>query len=231
MRLRRVRLGIALGYVSGLVLIAVGCAQGADTGATENPLMPAPIASLGGTMATAGMGGGGGGSGGLAGGSPPMFMGQICTQGDTLACDCPDGMSMGTKVCKFDRLSPTMGAFGPCENCSGSMGGASGGGAGAGGRSGGGAGSMAGSGAGRGGAGGGMAGSSGGAGAGGMSGGAGGSSAGMGGSGGDQAGMGGSGGNMAECERDSDCPDESLLQQGCCERGRCGTRLLLSCNT
>jgi hypothetical protein len=194
----------------------LGCAEG----------MPGPGASASGSLmadppvsGTAAPSGGTGtaGAGGAAGRAepPPAFTGEPCNMGDMQDCTCAEG-GEGTKVCRFDADSPTMGAFGPCGSCApaaappGAGQGASGMG------SAGGSAPMAGTG-GRGGAGGG-------------------GTAGMpqsGSSGGGGMGASGSGGGQPEppagCNP-RDC-DEPLLGSACCtDDDECGVRLLISCN-
>jgi hypothetical protein len=210
------RVGIG-GLLFGLV---AGCAEG----------MPGPDSMVAGFIGTPPPAGGSAApvsDGGMAGrGSdglpPPLFSGEACEQGETEACTCADGVSAGMKVCRFERTSPTMGAFSMCEGCraqevpseAGTGGGAAGAGSGASG--------AGGAGAGQGGAGGA------GSGAAGMM-----STAGTGASGSGSSGSGGDSGGPDEpperCDPD-DC-DEPLFGSACCtDDDECGVRLLLSCN-
>jgi streptogrisin D len=198
----------------------LGCASGYP-GAEEASLsLPAFGALDGGTAGAAGGGGAGGsaGGGGSAGEATlpemPGFTGEMCFMGQSEACTCEDGVSMGTKSCKHEASSPTMGAFGACEACQAPPMSAGAGGdaeAGAGGDAeagAGGSGEEAG------------AGGSGEAGAG--SGGSGEAGAGAGGSG--EAGDGGDSCDPRQCPR-------PLFGTACCTRsGECGSRLLLTCN-
>jgi hypothetical protein len=212
------RVGV-VGLLFGLV---AGCAEGMpgpDSMVAGFIGTPPPVGGSAAPVSDGGMAGRG--SDGLP---PPLFSGEACEQGDTEACTCADGVSAGMKVCRFERTSPTMGAFSMCEGCEapttppegGSDGGGSGAGSGASGSGSGGAGSGA-SGSGSGGAGSGAAGTMGGSGASGSG------SSGTGGS------SGGAGRPAPGCDPD-DC-DEPLLGSACCtDDDECGVRLLLSCN-
>ncbi len=241
----RKRAGVACARLLALAL-GTGCAQGVSF---ENdplaygarPALAGGTGSVGATSGTGVISGGSGGRGGSAagsgGGAGTPFAGEACSRDQELPCVCDNG-GEGVKMCMANMASPTGGVFGPCVLCSEPpMAGAGadmpdGGVAGMSGR-GGSSGGTAGSGmSGRGGSSGGAAGSGGRSSAG--SGSAGSGSAGHSGSGGSgSAGSGGSsgGGSTAECQRDSDCPDPGGLRSPCCNRGECGGRLLLSCET
>jgi hypothetical protein len=167
--------------------------------------------SPGGTGGAAGAAGVGGapdaaGAGGAAGMPEPLFMGMPCLRGESEACVCEDGVSMGSRACLSDPASPTGGVFAECARCvmpevpemsEAGSGGAAGADAGAGGGGGGGSGGSA-------------------------AGGSGGSAVG---------GSGGSGGSGGGSRCDPATCDEPLIGQVCCtSRGECGYRLLLSCN-
>jgi hypothetical protein len=130
----------ALRLAGLLSIVLLSCAEGFGSG--DNLAL--------GLVNNAGVSGGGsggrggqsmsGGTGGAAGGA---YTGMPCTQGDAPDCDCPTG-GMGTRICRYDAMSPTMGTFAECTGCvaSGGAGGNSGdaasgsGGGGSGGRSG-----------------------------------------------------------------------------------------------
>jgi hypothetical protein len=52
---------------------------------------------------------------------PPMmsevYMGEPCQMGESAACTCSSTGTEGTKVCRYDDKSPTMGSFSECQSC------------------------------------------------------------------------------------------------------------------
>ena len=48
---------------------------------------------------------------------PAVPVGPNCQQGETMACACADGISVGTQSCQYNETSPTRGTLGPCERC------------------------------------------------------------------------------------------------------------------
>jgi PPE-repeat protein len=218
-------LGYARALVMGVFWIALGfgCAEGlpGPEGMVAGFIGAPPT---GGTAApgTAGSPGGAGMGSGYV--PPPVFSGEACNQGDSEPCTCEDGVSAGTKVCRFERTSPTMGAYSMCEGCeapaepeAGTDGG-----------SGTGASGMGASGTGASGTGGGASGT-------GASGtGASGTGAsGTGASGTGASGTGGTSGGAGEPARgcDPDDCDDPLFGSACCtDDDECGVRLLISCN-
>jgi hypothetical protein len=45
------------------------------------------------------------------------FSGETCRMGESAACTCESTGTEGTKTCRYDARSPTMGAFSECGNC------------------------------------------------------------------------------------------------------------------
>lgn len=130
-----------------------GCAQGFDPPEASGPALSDNEAGTnGGGSTTAGAPGAGMGAGSGAG---AMFTGDPCMMGQSESCACADG-GEGSRVCRYDRSSPTQGSFSECMACASNAAG-SGGDAG----SGAGSGSAGTSGAGRSGSGGGSAGAGG----------------------------------------------------------------------
>jgi hypothetical protein len=98
-----------VGWLGMCVLCALaGCAQGFDQ---PEPGMAAP----GGDPVPGGGAAGMAGSSSMAGGGA-AFVGEACAMGARERCTCDDG-GEGTRVCQFDRSSPTQGSFSACAAC------------------------------------------------------------------------------------------------------------------
>jgi len=107
--LRSVCLGLAV--VVGLA----SCAQGYATDplglAHGSPETGGQSGSPPGVPVVAGSSGNNGGSAGTS------YSGEPCRMGESAACTCDSTGTEGSKTCRYDARSPTMGAFSECGNC------------------------------------------------------------------------------------------------------------------
>jgi hypothetical protein len=101
-----------------LVVWLASCAQGYD----NDPLgiAPRPSTGIDGIQSGRGAGPGQGGAAAMGAsgqaGAMAAYTGESCMMGETAACMCSGGLN-GSKTCRFDRASPTMGSFSECGNC------------------------------------------------------------------------------------------------------------------
>lgn len=96
-----------------LVFGLAACAQGFP----DDPLASLPprpstgaVSGISGSAGAAGMG-----AAGQAGRMP--YTGESCRMGETAPCTCSPQGTPGTKTCRYDRESPTMGTFSECGAC------------------------------------------------------------------------------------------------------------------
>jgi hypothetical protein len=106
--LRRVCLRTAL--VVGLA----SCAEGYATDPLELAHGSTAMGGHSGSPPSAPAAGSSGNNGGSAGTS---YSGETCRMGESVACTCESTGTEGTKTCRYDARSPTMGAFSECGNC------------------------------------------------------------------------------------------------------------------
>jgi hypothetical protein len=106
-------------------IVLLSCAEGFGSG--EKLVVPILNggASGGGSGGSAGQNMSGAGGTGGSGGAGGAYTGMPCTQGDAPECECPTGGS-GTRICRFDANSPTMGTFAECTGCVAPSGGSGG---------------------------------------------------------------------------------------------------------
>jgi hypothetical protein len=54
---------------------------------------------------------------GSGGGASEAYAGEACRMGESAACTCESTGTEGSKTCRYDSRSPTMGTFSECGNC------------------------------------------------------------------------------------------------------------------
>jgi hypothetical protein len=100
------------------VCLFAGCAQGFQPKEALGPAlsddgMDMNGASSAGTSAAPSAGNGSGSNSGAAGALPG---GEPCMMGESESCACDTG-GEGTRICRYDRSSPTEGSFSECMSC------------------------------------------------------------------------------------------------------------------